>query len=437
MAQVFVGNFTASAATGTQAVAGVGFTPNVVLFWFGSTNTDGSNVNDLGFVTGVAAGTGGTATASHGGFTLDASSNGADEQRWASSSAILLEDEAGTTVLSFTINSWDADGFTINKATASTATNINFMAMEVDNVGVLTGLTTPTSTGTKDFTGLGFDPANGDLAIVFTGIHTAASYSANNVWHSIGATDGTNQFVFQDVSVIGNPMRGSKSNSDGLVDFSQTANNGGTPGTVLRRAAFSAWITDGFRLNYTVTEGTARYFFAVVLNDAEPFEVANWTTGSGTGSFSFSSLSNQPRAVMLMTHDDAADTELADDFNLAIGAYDGSTQLSHHAFEEGNNGTATSDNYQRFDSSSSLYVQDVTPSVTKDANLSSLTASGFDGNWDTNAGATHVGVIAVGLHTPVTTKGYPWRRKRRRPRISDYFGDGTQVTTPYSVGGWT
>lgn len=108
-----------------------------------------------------------------------------------------------------------------------------------------------TTTGTQDFTWSGFGTPKAAMCLV--GFGATNGTSATHGGFSIGFTDGTRQNVTsaRTKSGVTTTATGRRSDtSDVLLLADQD-------GTVMLRAQFSAWITDGVRLNYSVAPGTA------------------------------------------------------------------------------------------------------------------------------------------------------------------------------------
>lgn len=108
-----------------------------------------------------------------------------------------------------------------------------------------------TTTGTQDFTSSGFGTPKAAMCLV--GFGATNGTSATHGGFSIGFTDGTRQNVTsaRTKSGVTTTATGRRSDtSDVLLLADQD-------GTVMLRAQFSSWITDGVRLNYSVAPGTA------------------------------------------------------------------------------------------------------------------------------------------------------------------------------------
>jgi hypothetical protein len=168
----FVGSLTVPAATGNQAITGVGFQPSAVLFFGNRQASDAASSNGgsnaaMNHFVGVA-----TSSTARGVVECnDDFSAGGLVSTPTATQCIRQRSSAGTLLFAADFVSMDADGFTVNFATANaTAYVINFIALggsDLTNVAVKSW-TTPTATGNQSQTGVGFQPD----ALVFIGSET-------------------------------------------------------------------------------------------------------------------------------------------------------------------------------------------------------------------------------------------------------------------------
>jgi hypothetical protein len=138
-----------------------------------------------------------------------------------------------------------------------------------------------TSTGTQDFTSTGFGTPK--AALFFLSAGTADGTQVNNAMLSIGATDGTRSRAIAAGSEHGVASSDTGMTGSGtaavvtLLKTSMSAIDGS--------ADFSAWITDGVRINWTDAPPEA-YMMTVVLiggNGVSNCYVGNATAGATVG----------------------------------------------------------------------------------------------------------------------------------------------------------
>ena len=117
-----------------------------------------------------------------------------------------------------------------------------------------------TSTGTQDFTVSGFGTPKAAMFILTSAVTDGTE--AAHAYLSVGATDGTRQWC------IHTNAEDAQTTTDHAVDHTNSAcvefTNVGDSATIDGSASFSAWITDGVRINWDNAPGTA-YLLTVVL----------------------------------------------------------------------------------------------------------------------------------------------------------------------------
>src|SRR4030067_3169683 len=135
-----------------------------------------------------------------------------------------------------------------------------------------------TSLGTQDITISGFGPPK---AARFTLIRAVTDGpAANHAVISYGFTDGTRQFAvsFEDENALATTETYQAKSSALVVRIG----NGGADGTLEGSAAFSAWITDGVRIDWTDAPDEA-YLLIVDLFGGPALSVYAVKTDLGTG----------------------------------------------------------------------------------------------------------------------------------------------------------
>lgn len=364
------------------------------------TTTTGSAVDDIQLLEAYATATGGSETWTQFGMATDNSGSATTGEHYNGSGSVKIVNNVGTTLYEFTINSWDSDGFTINVTTASISARVQLIYGTTDTGAKVAVISSPTSTGTKDFTGFGWNPSNN--AVCFTsGSHANTAdptTRSTNHFFAVGAFDEAAAFVHFQICSNGTVYAiGEPANSDSAALWSR--NGGGTTAAV--EANFSAWITDGFRLNFTSVVGSARYWGVLLLEDTDPCQVALWTTQAGTGSETFdtgSATGLTPKVVYLQSDGQAADYNVSGaDVFLARGTATDSAEESAFGAYQDTNPSGASNSFVRNETTAVIHLLDISKSVSDDINFTSLEEDGFAVNHDTNGGAKFVGVALMGL----------------------------------------
>lgn len=259
----FVGTVNTGTGAGTFSRTGVGFQPNLNLFFWDSNST---NSDGVGLTNTIAI-----AKSSSNGFlsgyregdallpTVEKSAQLADRV------AVTVGAAAITERISFVSN--DSDGFTLNKVDApSFSKGIGFISLS----GLSSALSTfsqKTSTGSQSVTGIPFTPKA--LLTLTDGLASSASVQANaqvalgcalssSNRRAAAACGSDNQIVTS--------LAGRRSTEAAAI----TILSDGTP-TVVAEADFTSFdILSGYTINWGTADATAREIISLALGDAPP-----------------------------------------------------------------------------------------------------------------------------------------------------------------------
>jgi hypothetical protein len=246
------GTFNSNTATGNQSKTGVGFQPNGVIFGIGPKNTTDAAVTtfmELGIGWGISS------------TKRDATTFMTDDAVTTDSQSILRATEC---ILNITIAlaideaadfvSNDTDGFTINWTTKSvTAIKIGYLALGGALQLARGTFTSPAATGNVAYKGTGFNPV---AELFISRGKVAATTAVADSKQSIGvATSATARAstAFSDQDNVD-----SSSNPDGAVSTTKAITHIGNTTTVTAAADLVSQNADGFTLNWTTADATAR-----------------------------------------------------------------------------------------------------------------------------------------------------------------------------------
>lgn len=256
------GYFDLSTSTGTQAVTGVGFQPKAVIFGPStSSTTEGVATNEARFALGAM-----TAASQWSGSTYG-NDNVSPTQEYSvgRTDASIVRVSGGSTTALAAYSSLDSDGFTVDKSTAPGATvRVGYLALGGLARYAVGAFSQATSTGNQSTTGVGFQP-KGLLFASFG--KTASTTPAANATAMVGAAVSTSSRRAHQSSAQHN-----LATSDTSRDTTETAaliasSSGGTP-TRVATADFVSHDLDGFTLNWTAADATARENFYVAVGQA-------------------------------------------------------------------------------------------------------------------------------------------------------------------------
>jgi hypothetical protein len=249
-------------AAGDEAITDPGFQPDFVLLATDSgTNVDTSLVH-LIFSLGMASGaTARGAMAIHERDNVATSNSGSYQVSDKCQVIMPAADSIGRTS---DLTSFDATGFTINRNNGDAYSDF-YLAIQGGQHKVGTE-TQKTSTGTKATTGVGFSPDG--LFCFSTNLATSASINSTTAKVTIAAADGTNEGGSWNQHANGALTMDldSRTYTDKAIGLSTQAS------TTDAEADVSSFDSDGFTLDWTTADGTAREFIYWAVA-AEPVAV--------------------------------------------------------------------------------------------------------------------------------------------------------------------
>lgn len=254
-----VGSIGVNNSTGVQAVTGLGFQPSAVILATNKSNTttgrdSAANARfSLGVMTAAAQwaidtmGTQISPSPVFGAAVTDA--------------AFIRTGSTSTYSIKAARSSLDADGFSINvNPAAGAVVALGYIALSGVSAAAGT-FNQRTSTGTQAVTGVGFQPK----AVLFASAGSATSGPQAQTRPSYGVATATAQSGFANTLTDGSgPLVAGREMSE-TVALLQVS---GTGSTRLAAAAVTTLDADGFSLNWTTADATARQQFYLALADA-------------------------------------------------------------------------------------------------------------------------------------------------------------------------
>jgi len=258
------GNFAAATSTGNQAVTGIGFQPNLVLFITNLQTASGVANNNSCFSFGATDGTNQWAC----GLGLQNAQATMNNRRGFYTNRCIMVPAAGSNVMAHdaAITSMDADGFTVNWQTAPGAAYIvGYLALSVTNAKVGT-FNQATTTGNQATTGVGFTP---EVLMMASAGHDTANAIVDTARFSIGAGISSSArwaYWTGDEDAAADSRAESRYATDKIVTMADEA-TGGSP-TVLAEADLVSLDSDGFTVNWTTADATARNIGYIAMGGA-------------------------------------------------------------------------------------------------------------------------------------------------------------------------
>lgn len=386
-ADLYVGSFTKTNTTGTQAITGVGFTPKAIVFWTSGSNA-ASGTWDQHIYQGIGFTSGASDSYSVSGASFDNAGTSSTARRIAAKAITLqLDDANSSNIQEADLSSFDADGFTLNWTTnggipALSSTEVMFLAIGGDDVSAkVVNWTSPTSTGNKAVTGVGFEPTV--VLHSLSGAETTVPSSAAGMVTSFGAMDGS-----------GNQWTNTVGSRDGLstTDTARyqrtdkaiaTLRYNGVGLPVWEEAEYVSMDSDGFTLNFTSAIAAAYEAFSLCLSGLDA-KVGNFakTTSGAPASQSVTGVGFEPGALLLSNVEFPASTSVVQHAYWSLGAGDGTNERVAEQNDQDAQSTTNADSLWKNDKIT--HMGDASLTTVAEADLTSLDADGFTLNWTTN-----------------------------------------------------
>jgi hypothetical protein len=389
-----VGSFTKLTSTASQAVPHtLGQVPKALILWtIGKTNENLSS----GFYYGVGISDSSTslslATSSR-----DAASPSSSSRRIASSKAITLVQGSGTTLAEADLPSWSTASFQLNWTTNDgQPTIIHYLVIGGPQVSAkVLNWQTPTSTGQKAVTGVGFQPEA--VLHFYAGaafVNTPPSTLSSAVI-GMGAMDKTGaQWAMQAADADRqSPIIASRAQRTDAAIYMYT--DTGSTG-VTKEARFVSMNSGGFTLNFTAANSNATQVASLALAglkaDVGTFnKITAGAPASQTVTTGF-----KPGAVFMTSYQIGAQSAQLNEPNCSfgVGASDGVSEASSALTSADGISTSSVDGQ---DKTSKAFVKMNAPPLDAEADMASFGASGFTLNWTTNdTTASQICFLALG-----------------------------------------
>ncbi len=273
--QTFAGDFTVNAgSTSSIAETGVGFQPDFLLC---------TALYDSGVSNAVSHGM--ASSSSDQAATASSMGVGTSSKHTLLDGYLVCPWETNFADVKYLaqLSSFDSDGFTVAvpSNTGSQNTSVNYLAVKDPDSQFMVGVETQkTSTGTKATTGVGFQP-NGGIFLgsykTVTNDTTQVASPGSDAMLSIGTADGIlNQSCEVEFNISGG-FGGHDQNTYADTDIVLALGNNAA--TLITEASVDSWDSDGFTLDWTVSDGTARYFIYGVFETLYPDPCSPPSTG--------------------------------------------------------------------------------------------------------------------------------------------------------------
>jgi hypothetical protein len=282
------------------------------------------------------------------------------------------------------LSSWNDTTFTLNWTTNDTASYvIHYIAIGGSDIQArVVDWTMRTTVGNTTVPGVGFQP---DVVFHAHGGHSLTAALPANIpdgAFGLGVMDfDGDQWAFanwlEDAAGTSDTQRGQVTNA-AIYSFNQTP-------AVQKQASWVSMNADGFTVNFTNTgSALAARVFSLALKgvNVKPGSFLK-STGAAPASQPITGVGFRPSLVMLASVQSTTSATPAVHSRFGLGASDGTTEGSSAFQDQNGAGTTVVD---AIDKTSKVFMKldNATPVIDAEADLTSLDTDGFTLNWTTN-----------------------------------------------------
>lgn len=308
--------FSGRTTNGTTALTGFGFQPKLIMAAMSNDTSDAGPNAGGSWSIGFAVSTASECCF----FQRDTSAATTDSSHRVTSSRILSLLSTTTTIgTAADISAIGADGCTFNFTTTDgTARLINVFALggsDLTNV-FIKAFTSPTSTGNQSQTGVGFQP---DLIIFLASGCSALDTTTVNIRGGFGIGISSSQRAAMGWATEDN-LADSKTCGKQVADkvIAVTANDADFLG-----ADLVSMDSDGFTINWSTVDGTARRCYAICLKGTFQKELVQILSGTTTGTTTYYG-SFAPSSAMFFGRGEPTSTSIGAGAFCSVGGAKGS-----------------------------------------------------------------------------------------------------------------
>lgn len=360
----------------------LGTTPKAIIMWTAKEPPAAAG-DGLTFSIGISDGTNeGSASTFH-------TSSASPRRRLANSLLNYLVADDDRAVLG-TIFSWSDTHFEISFAAAdgapitdSDTAVLHYILIGGDTVNAkVVEWTDPAATGLHTVSGVGFEPDG--VLLVHAGRSDSTTGRRAHLASALGAMDADGEQwmnIMRTPSSVGTSEESVRRQRSDAVLLS--FNNAISPVTIVSQAAYSSMTSDGFTLDYALTDqGKVRFGLAL---SGLSFDVGTFakTTAAGPALQSVTGVGFQPDVVLFSTVQANSTTQTIAGGRWGIGAANSTNEGTSAQI---NPGSATPPDYHAIDKTDKVLVKvdNDTRTIDAEADLASMDTDGFTLNWTTN-----------------------------------------------------
>src|SRR5712692_5617965 len=391
-----VGSFTKTTAVApaSQTVNHtLGVAPKAMILWT-SGDTGSAFTNDYHTSFGMTDGTTSkaVATASQNNVTTSSAS------RRVANKVITIVQWGQTVLAEADVTSMGVTTFVLNWTTNNNqAYIIHYMLIGGTDIRAkVNGFTYATATGNQSIAGVGFKPDFVLFSSSNDGLTGTVPVSAAEGGFTLSAMDaGGNQWA--SAFFITNTVSPSETTRGQRTDSALLAIDNAPVYTM--QASFVSMDTGGFTVNYSAASALAGNVIYLALKGLNVHVGSfNKVTGGAPASQAVTGTGFRPKAVLFASYQDATTTSADFEGRMGWGATDGTRMGSSAVIDQDSTGTTAT---QSIDKTTKTFmkVDNNTPAIDAEANITSLDTNGFTLSWTTND-AVATELLYVALRSP-------------------------------------
>ena len=410
---VKAGTFASETSTSTEVVTGVGFRPKA-LFVFGNELATGTEVNAL-LTMGVAVSDGAAGVENQSCvsmFAIDGAGT-SDTRRCVDDGKIIRTGTTGPNANreTATLNSFDADGFTVQFTVASSgAETYHYLALGGDDItGThLEDMSSPTSTGSVTVE-TGFRPS----CLLAIGAGKPSDGFANTSNSSIGFATGTSTDQNMVAAVYSRDNQGTSSTSKYMRSSHLAALVNASNDFEL--GELSHLNEGGYSVNFSTAYSTA-YLWPILAIGGISCRIITGTAPASTGSSSYTGAGFRPEAAVFLSTGKTSGTGISSSNQICIGAATGPSERYCIGIRD-TSGAGTSE----ADKSAAADQVLTSTAISYEADLESFDPDGMSLSWSAVSGSEEefTALLIGSAATPV--EGGQWAKQDSAGARSRYM----------------
>ncbi len=415
MVLIKTGIFQLQATNGDQVIAGVGFTPKVVMLFANRSTVVNSFGSDSAFVVGFAVDTTAANQKAWNMVCDDGNASSDVHGSWQIASVYSMQSASNTTLA--TLTALSDDGFTINISINTGVQDwVSYVCLgggDITNASI-GHFNAPSATGDDAVTGIGFEP---DFVLLLGTNRTVDNVSTDSVGSfSLGCFNNAGEqgviapFVKDGVGTMDTVRYQRVDKCLAMFNLADTT-------ALTHEASFASTESDGFTLNYTTASVADKRVAYLALRGLRTkiSSITSPTVGTPPVTQTVTGVGFEPRGMMFLSTGKTAGTTIIDHYRYSVGAANASSETCMWSGDE--DAAAAAFTAHMVDDDACIRVSDEVASAASTttqalADFTSLDSDGYTISWSTIDGSNAYQVIYIAFgDTAVAGDGQEGRER--------------------------